>query len=168
MAENFFDLTGKVAIVTGTSRGLGQYLGRALARSGADLIITSRSKNSLSGFQAEIESLGRRAVPLELDVTDLQSIKRFAQEALAAFGKIDILVNNAGCNRRKPALEVSWEDWNTILDTNLRGTFFTAQAIAPAGPATTRRWVSRFIVAAVAVTGRRRGSAPGARRRGHL
>ena len=138
MAENFFDLTGKVAIVTGTSRGLGQYLGRALARSGADLIITSRSKNSLSGFQAEIESLGRRAVPLELDVTDLQSIKRFAQEALAAFGKIDILVNNAGCNRRKPALEVSWEDWNTILDTNLRGTFFTAQAIAPAMIA--RKW----------------------------
>ena len=63
MAENFFDLTGRVAIVTGTSRGLGQYMGRALARAGADLVITSRTRERLAEFQAEIESLGRRALP---------------------------------------------------------------------------------------------------------
>lgn len=130
MSENLFDLTGKVAIVTGTSRGLGQYMGRALAKAGADLIITSRKKESLAEFQAEIEALGRKAVPLELDVRDYESIQRMAEAARAAYGKIDILVNNAGCNVRKPALEVSWDDWNLVLDTNLRGTFFVSQAIA--------------------------------------
>ena len=96
MTTNPFDLTGKVAIVTGTSRGLGQYMGRALARAGADLVITARKREALGDFQREIESLG----------------------------------NNAGCNVRKPAVDVSWDDWNLILDTNLRGTFFVAQAVA--------------------------------------
>ena len=130
MAQNLFDLTGRVAIVTGTSRGLGQYFGRALARAGADLVITSRNPADLEPFKAEIEALGRRALPLALDVRDYDSIQKMAQDAAAHYGKIDILVNNAGCNRRKPALEVTWEDWNTVLDTNLRGTFFVAQAVA--------------------------------------
>jgi len=124
-----FDLGGRVALVTGTSRGLGQALGRALARAGADLVITARRKDDLREFQREIEGLGRRALPLDLDVRDQGSIARMAEAALAGYGKIDILVNNAGCNIRKPALEVTWEDWNTILDTNLRGSFFVAQAI---------------------------------------
>jgi len=127
-----FDLHGRVAVVTGTSRGLGQYFARALARAGADLIITSRHVESLRDFQREIESLGRTAVPLELDVRNHASIMRFAEAAERAYGKIDILVNNAGCNVRKPASEVSWDDWNLVLDTNLRGTFFVAQAVASA------------------------------------
>ena len=130
MSQPLFDLSGKVAIVTGTSRGLGQYLGRALARAGADLVITSRAVESLAGFQHEIEGLGRRAFPLELDVRNYESIQQMVEAAYAAYGKIDILVNNAGCNVRKPAVEVSWEDWNLVLDTNLRGTFFVAQAVA--------------------------------------
>ncbi len=125
-----FDLSGQVALVTGTSRGLGQHFARALARSGADLILTSRRRETLAEFAAEIESLGRRTVSLDLDVRDEASIRNMAAAAEEAFGKIDILVNNAGCNVRKPALDVSWEDWNLILDTNLRGTFFVAQAIA--------------------------------------
>ena len=125
-----FDLTGKTAVVTGASRGLGQIFGRALAHAGADLIVTSRTLESLTPFCREIESLGRRAVPLELNVRDEQSIKRMCDAALASAEQIHILVNNAGCNIRKPALEVTWEDWNTILDTNLRGTFFVAQGIA--------------------------------------
>ncbi|MEQ8209807.1 MAG: glucose 1-dehydrogenase [Lacipirellulaceae bacterium] len=129
MTENPFDLSGKVAIVTGASRGLGQEFGRALAEAGADLVITSRSLDSLVEFQSEIEALGRRAVPVELDVQSYDSIQRMAEAAKNAFGKIDILVNNAGCNVRKPALDVTWEDWNLVLDTNLRGTFFVAQAI---------------------------------------
>jgi NAD(P)-dependent dehydrogenase (short-subunit alcohol dehydrogenase family) len=130
MSSELFDLTGQVAIVTGTSRGLGQYLARALALAGADLVLTSRKRETLRDFEAEIQALGRRAVSLDLDVRDQESIERMAAEAEAAFGQIHILVNNAGMNIRKPALEVTWDDWNQILDTNLRGTFFVAQAVA--------------------------------------
>ena len=125
-----FDLTGQVAIVTGTSRGLGQYFATALAKAGADIVLTSRDRKTLAPFEAEIKALGRRAISLELDVQDQHSIERMAAEAEAAFGRIHILVNNAGCNVRKPALDVTWEDWNKVLDTNLRGTFFVAQAVA--------------------------------------
>ncbi|MGH9599498.1 MAG: SDR family NAD(P)-dependent oxidoreductase [Terracidiphilus sp.] len=130
MAEQLFDLTGQVAIVTGTSRGLGQYFALALAKAGADLVLTSRKRESLAPFEAEIRTLGRKAVSLELDVRSQESIERMAADAKAAFGQIHILVNNAGCNIRKPALEVTWEDWNQILETNLRGAFFVAQAVA--------------------------------------
>jgi NAD(P)-dependent dehydrogenase (short-subunit alcohol dehydrogenase family) len=130
MSNPLFDLSGQVALVTGASRGLGQYFARALARSGADLVITSRTADSLQPFADEIAGLGRRAVPLALDVCDLKSIEQMAAAAEEAYGKIDILVNNAGMNIRKPALDVAWDDWNKILDTNLRGSFFVAQAIA--------------------------------------
>ncbi len=128
--EKQFDLSGRVALVTGTSRGLGQYEARALARAGADLIITSRHKESLAPFAAEMEALGRRVASLELDVRSYDSIQRMAEEAHRAFGRIDILVNNAGCNVRKRALEITWDDWNLVLETNLRGAFFVAQAVA--------------------------------------
>jgi gluconate 5-dehydrogenase len=128
--RELFDLSGQVAIVTGTSRGLGQYLARALARSGADLVLTSRQRDSLLNFESEIKALGRRTIALELDVRDQQSIEEMVAKAVEAFGHIDILVNNAGCNVRKPALEVTWDDWNLILDTNLRGSFFVAQSVA--------------------------------------
>ena len=130
MESKLFDLTGKVAIVTGTSRGLGQFFARALARAGADLVITSRNPDTLRPFQSEIEAIGRPALPLALDVRNYESIQKMVQCAVDHYGKIDILVNNAGCNVRKPALEVSWEDWNLVLDTNLRGTFFVSQAVA--------------------------------------
>ncbi|MGC1421306.1 MAG: glucose 1-dehydrogenase [Terracidiphilus sp.] len=130
MPDSLFDLTGQVAIVTGTSRGLGQYFARALAKAGADLVLTSRRRESLHEFEAEIRALGRRSVALELDVRNQASIAHMMKEAEAAFGQIHILVNNAGCNVRKPALEVTWDDWNLVLDTNLRGSFFVAQAVA--------------------------------------
>jgi NAD(P)-dependent dehydrogenase (short-subunit alcohol dehydrogenase family) len=130
MSGNLFDLTGKVAMVTGTSRGLGQYFGRALARAGADLVITSRSRDSLEPFRKEIEDTGRRAFPVELDVRDYDSIQRAVEQGHGEYGRIDILVNNAGCNVRRPAVEVTWDEWNTVLETNLRGTFFVAQAVA--------------------------------------
>ena len=126
-----FDLTGKTAVVTGASRGLGQYLGRALARAGADLLITSRRVEDLRPFQEEIESMGRRALPFALDVREEGSIRRMAEAALGSVERLDILVNNAGCNVRKPALAVTWDDWNLVLETNLRGSFFVAQAFAP-------------------------------------
>jgi NAD(P)-dependent dehydrogenase (short-subunit alcohol dehydrogenase family) len=130
MSNELFDLSGRVAIVTGTSRGLGQTFARALAKAGADLVLTSRHRDHLLDFESEVKSLGRKAISLELDVRDHASIEKMAKDAGSAFGYIDILVNNAGCNVRKPALEVTWDDWNLILDTNLRGSFFVAQAVA--------------------------------------
>ena len=107
MESKIFDLSGKIAIVTGASRGLGQYFGRALARAGADLVITSRELSGLQEFRAEIEKFGRRVVPLALDVRDYESIQKMVTNAMSHYGKIDILVNNAGCNVRKPALDVT-------------------------------------------------------------
>lgn len=130
MSSELFDLSGQVAIVTGASRGLGQHMARALAKAGADLVITSRDLNRVAGFEAEIKATGRRALSLELDVRNLQSIKSTVAAAEQFYGRLDILVNNAGCNVRKPALNVTWEDWNLILDTNLRGGFFVAQEVA--------------------------------------
>ena len=130
MDLDLFDLTGKVAIVTGASRGLGQYFTRALARAGADVVVTSRNVEALQSFTKEINSLGRRVLPLPLDVRDYQSIQEMVKAAYEYYGKIDILVNNAGCNVRKPAVDVSWEDWNLVVNTNLRGGFFVAQAVA--------------------------------------
>jgi gluconate 5-dehydrogenase len=129
-SHNFFDLSGRTAVVTGASRGLGQYFGRALARAGADLVITARDAAKCAEFKEKIESLGRKVVALSLDVRDPSSIGAFADAAMEAVGRIDILVNNAGCNVRKPAVDVTWDDWNLILDTNLRGMFFVSQAIA--------------------------------------
>ena len=129
-SQPLFDLSGRAAIVTGTSRGLGQAFARALARAGADLVLTSRTRDSLQAFEAEIRALGRKAISLELDVRNQESIERMASGAEAEFGHLDILVNNAGCNVRKPALEVTWDDWNLIVDTNLRGSFFVAQSVA--------------------------------------
>jgi NAD(P)-dependent dehydrogenase (short-subunit alcohol dehydrogenase family) len=129
-SHNFFDLSGRTAVVTGASRGLGQYFGRALARAGADLVITARDAARCAEFKSEVESLGRNVVALSLDVRDQGSIEAFADSAMEAAGRIDILVNNAGGNVRKPAVDVTWDDWNLILDTNLRGMFFVSQAIA--------------------------------------
>ena len=99
MTDSLFDLTGQVAIVTGTSRGLGQYFARALAKAGADLVLTSRRRGSLANSKRRFRALGRRCVSLELDVRDHASIERMAAEAESAFGQIHILVNNAGLQR---------------------------------------------------------------------
>lgn len=128
--QPLFDLSGRTALVTGASRGLGRQMAGALARAGADLVITARDAASLADTVAEIEAIGRRAVPLALDLRDEASIREAAAAAEDASGGIDILLNNAGCNIRKPSLEVAWDDWNTVVDTNLRGMFFITQAIA--------------------------------------
>ena len=125
-----FDLSGQTALVTGASRGLGQRFALALAGAGADLILTSRKLGDLRAFVAEIEGMGRRAVAIELDVRDHDSIQHMTSEVERVSGQVHILVNNAGCNVRKPAADVTWDDWNLVLDTNLRGSFFVAQGIA--------------------------------------
>ena len=127
---SLFDLSGRVALVTGASRGLGQTFARALAVAGADLAITARSAESLAPFVDEIRALGRDCLPVAMDVRDVASVRAGVEAAHAHYERLDILVNNAGVNVRKPALDVTPEDWDLILDTNLRGGFFVAQAVA--------------------------------------
>src|SRR5688572_21086445 len=97
---NPFDLSGKIALVTGASRGLGKHFALALARAGADVAITSRTLASLDDTAAAIAALGRRVLPVALDVRDHESIKSAVAAVHAHFGRIDILINNAGCNIR--------------------------------------------------------------------
>lgn len=128
--QDLFNLSGKVAIVTGTSRGLGQYFAKALAKAGADLVITSRELSRLTEFKQEIESLGRKALSVQMDVLSQGDIENMVHTAIDEYGKIDILVNNAGLNIRNQSTEFTWSDWDTVLDTNLKGSFFCAQAVA--------------------------------------
>jgi NAD(P)-dependent dehydrogenase (short-subunit alcohol dehydrogenase family) len=130
VTKALFDLTGKVAVVTGASRGLGQTFASALASAGADLVITARKSEDCEPFAERLRQGGHRVACASLDVRDETSIRRMAEDAEGAFGKVDVLVNNAGCNIRKAATDVTWDDWNAVLDTNLRGTFFVAQAFA--------------------------------------
>ena len=119
-----------MAFVSGASRGLGKGFAQTLALAGCDLVVTARTAEDCAETVSAIHALGRKCLAVSLDVRDHASIQSAAAAAEAYYGKIDILVNNAGCNRRKPALEVTWDDWNTILETNLRGSFFLAQALA--------------------------------------
>ncbi len=121
-------LSGRTAFISGASRGLGHGFALTLARAGCDVVITARTAADCQATHEAVTALGRRCLALALDVRDEASIHAAAATA-EAFAPIDILVNNAGCNRRKPAFEVTWDDWNTVLDTNLRGSFFLAQAL---------------------------------------
>ncbi len=124
-----FTVTDKVAIVTGASTGIGYGSALALAHAGADVVVTSRSLERVEPVAAEIRHMGRRALPLALEVTSLESIDAMVKTAVEYFGRIDILVNNAGINIPEPALDVTEEHWDRVLDTNLKGLFFCAQRV---------------------------------------
>ena len=125
-----FNLEGKNAFVSGASRGLGRQFANALAKAGANIVITSRTLESLETTKQEIEALGRKCIEIEMEVLKEDSIVNAVKRAEAELGPISILINNAGCNIRKPALEVTWKDWETVVDTNLKGAFFLAKEIA--------------------------------------
>ena len=127
---SLFDLTGQKALVTGASRGIGQALAVALARAGADVAITARDTASLGACVAAITGLGRKAVPLALDVRDVGQISNAVNTSADQLGGLSILVNNAGVEEVAPSLEVTEAIWDKILDTNLKGAFFCAQAVA--------------------------------------
>ena len=129
MSTHMFDLTNKVALVTGASRGLGQTFARALARAGADLIITSRDPDTLKPFGKEIEEMARKALPLALDVRDYESIQSAVNAAIAHYGKIDILVNNAGITRDQLVIRMKRGDWDSVLATNLTSAYLCAQQV---------------------------------------
>ncbi|MCX7624352.1 MAG: 3-oxoacyl-ACP reductase family protein [Thermomicrobium sp.] len=122
-------LDGKVALVTGASSGLGHACALALAEAGADVAVASRSLDHLAEVCRAPRSHGRRAFPVAVDARDVSQIRRMADTVQAHFGRIDILVNSAGLNIPQPALEVTEEAWDTVLDTNVKGLFFCCQAV---------------------------------------
>jgi len=124
-----FDLTGKVAIVTGAGRGMGYHIALALAKYGADLVVCSRTVSELKRTGTEIENLGRRVLIQQVDVTKIPEIHAMVEQSMKAFSHIDILVNNAGVNITQWAVDVTEEAWDRVIDTNLKALFFCAQAV---------------------------------------
>lgn len=123
-----FDLTGNVALVTGAGRGLGRAIALALARAGADVALGLRDVKTGGDLAREIEDMGRRVLPLQMDMTRLDQISRAVSETAAHYGRLDILVNNAGLGPENLAENVREEDFDLTLQVNLKGTFFASQA----------------------------------------
>ena len=128
MSQNLFSLEGKVAVVTGPNTGLGQGMAIALAEAGADVALVGRS--SPDDTKAKIEALGRKAHSIMADLANLEPIDSIINEAREALGRIDILVNNAGIIRREDSIDFSVEDWDAVMNVNLRTLFFLSQAAA--------------------------------------
>jgi 2-deoxy-D-gluconate 3-dehydrogenase len=124
-----FDLSGKVAIVTGAGRGMGYHIALALAKNGADLVVCSRTVSELERVGREIEKFGCRVLIQQMDVRKTPEIQTMVKKSVDAFGHIDILINNAGINIPQWAVDVTEEAWDNIMDINLKGLFFCAQAV---------------------------------------
>ena len=128
-SASLFDLTGKTALVTGASRGLGQAMAVALAEAGADVGIASSAEQNLKKTSDMIAALGRKVTCYGADMADRNSVKSLVHDVLEAHGQIDILVNNAGTIRRAPAHEYSDEDWSHVIDVNLNSLFFLSRDV---------------------------------------
>jgi NAD(P)-dependent dehydrogenase (short-subunit alcohol dehydrogenase family) len=128
MPPNLFDLTGRKAIVTGGGRGLGRALAVGLAQYGADVAIVSRTRSQLEETAAEIGLYGRQALVFPADVSKKSDVETVVHQIADAWGRVDILVNNAGVDAAQPAMDYKEEDWDFVLDINLKGYFLCAQA----------------------------------------
>ncbi len=124
------DLSGKVALVTGASRGIGYAIALALANAGADVAVASRHEPESERVAGEIRNIGRRAVAVAADLCDVSQIAPMVQCVEQELGPIDILVNNAGTNQVEPSVEVTLDTWDRLLDVNLRAPFFCATTVA--------------------------------------
>lgn len=125
-----FDLTGKAVIVTGASGGLGRHFARTLARAGAKVALAARRIDALGEVARQIEAFDGRAIPIALDVTDIASVRACVETAETELGPISILINNAGIAQTKPALEIEEDEWDRVIDTNLKGAWLMAQETA--------------------------------------
>ena len=131
-------LQDRVAIVTGSSRGIGKAMALGLARAGASIVVAARSETertltpgTIYATAAEVEALGSKALPVRCNVREEESINAMVQQALDAFGRIDVLVNNAGVGTYRPFLESTLREWDLVLDINLRATYIGCRAVAP-------------------------------------
>lgn len=129
MSLDIFNLEGKVAIVTGGSRGFGKAIALGLAKAGADVVVASRTQSDLDVVANEIKSVGRKSLAIATDMLDRSSIENLAAKTMEAFGRIDILVNNAGQGWTVPFLKWTDEQWDQILNVNLKGYFLCTQII---------------------------------------
>ncbi|MFG6147805.1 SDR family NAD(P)-dependent oxidoreductase [Halobacillus sp. B23F22_1] len=125
-----FQLEGKVAMITGGSKGIGLGMAHCLGRMGAKLAISSRGLDDLENAEKELSNEGYDVMATSVDVTNKESVNAWVDEVVGQFGEVHILVNNAGTNIRKPLIEVEEEDWDRVLDTNLKGVFLVGQAVA--------------------------------------
>src|ERR1035438_6108659 len=124
-------LDGRVAVVTGGSRGLGKAIAKSLGSAGAKVALVSRDRNALTAAAMEIRGTGGEVDIFPADITDEYEVRRVEHDVLARFGHVDILVNNAGMNVRKPMDEFSLEEWNSVLATNLTGAFLMCRSFVP-------------------------------------
>ena len=125
-----FSLNGRIALITGAGRGLGRAGALTLARAGAHVVLVSRTRSQLDETADAVEALGRKAVVAVADIRNGDQIEAAVRTAVETFGRIDILFNNAGANVRKPVVEMTEEDWHTIIETNVKGIFLVARAVA--------------------------------------
>ncbi len=125
-----FDLTGKVALVTGASSGIGRASAIALTMQGAKVAIAALRMEKIQALAAEIKSRGKEALPLQMDVTKKADIDAAVAQTVKTFGRLDILLNNAGTLSYAPFLDITEEQWDKVIDTNLKGYFLVAQAAA--------------------------------------
>lgn len=130
MVDKLFSLEGKRALVTGASRGIGRAIAEGLASAGADMAIAARRLDSLDATAETIRGLGRKVVPVAMDVTQIAAIRAGVATSAVSLGGLDILVNNAGIEQVSPSLDVEEALWDRIVDTNLKGAFFAAQSAA--------------------------------------
>ncbi len=124
-------LDGKVALITGASKGLGKAMALALGEAGAQVALVSRDLAQLSAVAVEVRQRGARAEVFQADIASEEQVWRLEQEVVAKFGKVDILINNAGINIRKPLVEFTLEEWNSVMDTNLTSVFLMCRAFIP-------------------------------------
>jgi NAD(P)-dependent dehydrogenase (short-subunit alcohol dehydrogenase family) len=129
--SNWFDLSGRVALVTGGTKGLGRTIAAALAAAGADLAIASRTRADLEVVAGELRGQGRRVLPVVADVSEEEDVRRMVAETLGHFGRIDVLVNNAGIEGQGSVLEMPVERWDRVLAVNLRGPMLCCKHVGP-------------------------------------
>ncbi|MFB3159914.1 2-dehydro-3-deoxy-D-gluconate 5-dehydrogenase KduD [Neobacillus sp. 179-J 1A1 HS] len=125
MMKNVFDLTGKVAVVTGGTRGIGKGIALGLAVAGADIVLVQRSNDTST--QEEVKALGVRCEIVHCDLINLEEVKQVIPKAIEAMGSVDILVNNAGIQRRSPAVDFSEQDWDDVITVNLKSVWILCQ-----------------------------------------